>query len=83
MSESFFIPVIYKGEEKNFNAELKVFGYTARFEVDVNGTIVYFEKDEEGSYRAVMPFDSENSGAPVPDVNLLKIIQEKIEELLK
>jgi hypothetical protein len=83
MTEPFFIPISYKGVERNFNAELKVFGYTSRFVVDVDGAEVYFEPDEEGSYRAVIPYDADMAGFVMPDIDLLKIIQAKIEEILE
>ena len=47
MNESFDIPVIYKGEEILFNGELLAYGYSYKIQVDVNGSIVLFEPDEE------------------------------------
>ena len=60
MEDSFAFPVQYKGEEILFPASLQQTGYTHRFEVDVYGTPVYFEPDEERSYRAIV--DPESTG---------------------
>jgi hypothetical protein len=80
MDEPFVITVNYKGVEKEFGARLQVFGYSHRFHVDVEGTEVLFERDEEGRYRAILP--PENVGR-VPDTGLLQGIAEAIERILE
>jgi hypothetical protein len=55
MDEPFFIPCRYKGIDRQFTATFQAFGYTFRFHVDVDGTDVIFERDEEGSFRAIIP----------------------------
>lgn len=37
-----------------FNARLQLAGYIYKIEVDVNNTPVFFEKDEEGEWRALV-----------------------------
>jgi len=54
MAQTFIIPVIYEGEETDFEASFQSSGYTYRIAVDVFGTEVLFEPDEEGSYRALI-----------------------------
>jgi hypothetical protein len=54
MDEPFLIPVSYKGVEREFEATLQVLGYTHRFNVQVEGAEVIFERDEEGQYRAIV-----------------------------
>ncbi|HEY1022013.1 MAG TPA: hypothetical protein VGE06_06855, partial [Flavisolibacter sp.] len=54
MEDVFDLPVLYKDEALLFPARLQQTGYTHRFEVDVYGTTVYFEPDEERNYRAVL-----------------------------
>jgi hypothetical protein len=61
MEEPFVIEVNYKGVERAFEARLQVFGYSHRFHVDVEGVEVLFERDEEGSYRAMAPQLPENA----------------------
>jgi len=58
MVQNFIIPVIYKGEETDFEASFQPWGYTYRIAVDLFGTTVLFEPDEEGSYRAMMSPDA-------------------------
>lgn len=54
MTNPFTITVNYQGEERNFAVQLQQRGYTRRFVVDINGTEVFFEQDEEGCYRAII-----------------------------
>lgn len=80
MDDLFELPVIYKGKEESFPAQLQQVGYTHRFVVDVYGEEVFFEPDEERNYRAVV--DPEKLQASVP-IDLLKAIAESIEALVK
>ena len=57
MAQTFVIPVIFEGEETDFNASFEPYGYTYRIAVDIFGTKVLFEPDEEGSYRALISPD--------------------------
>jgi hypothetical protein len=79
MDESFSIPVIYKGIDMEFEAHLRVFGYSHRFLVSIEGADVFFERDEEGHYRAVIP--PEHHGK-IPSTALLQHIAQAIEEIL-
>jgi hypothetical protein len=80
MNEPFFLPVTFKGVEHQFEATLQQKGYVHVLEVDVNGTPVIFERDEEGSWRALLPPD--HQGSP-PPVDLLRTIGETIEQILQ
>ncbi|MBB1284315.1 hypothetical protein HRH25_08025 [Flavisolibacter sp. BT320] len=80
MEDSFDLPVVYKGDEVLFPARLLQTGYTHRFEVDVYGTPVYFEPDEERNYRALVDTDGEGKEVPL---ELLKAIAAGIEAVLK
>jgi hypothetical protein len=80
MDEPFDLPVTYKGEELLFPAQLKQLGYIHQFEVDVYGTAVFFEPDEEGVYRAIIDSDQLNRQV---NVALLKAIAEGIETILR
>ncbi len=62
MHDSFQIPVTYAGSEYLFEARLRPSGYVTLIEVDVNGHIIFFEPDEEGNYRAVIPFNTYITG---------------------
>jgi len=80
MPESFLLTVHYKNEEKQFESELRVFGYTHKIAVNVNGTEVIFEPDEERNYRAVFQDPESNKNI---DLQLLKIIAEELQANLK
>ena len=80
MDEQFELPVKYKGEELMLNASLIVTGYTHKFCVDVNGQNIIFEPDDEGSYRAIIPYDDIDKNKSV-DIELLKEIAKAIEAI--
>lgn len=54
MAESFELPVSFNGNEFLFPSQLIRFGYTYKIEVNVNGTIVSFERDEERNWRGLI-----------------------------
>jgi hypothetical protein len=55
MNEEFQIPVLYKGKEFFLTEmQLQLGAYTHKFQVDLNGTIVLFEVDQERNYRAIV-----------------------------
>jgi len=80
MAEQFEFPVEYKGEKRFFKATLNVYGYTHKFQVDVNGETINFEPDEERNYRAVIGYEDLESNKNI-DVDLLKEIAKSIEEI--
>jgi hypothetical protein len=87
MEDPFIITVSYKGQDRDFEAELLQMGYTHKFHVIVEGADLFFERDEEGRYRAILQENLEEKGArnpPIktPDLELLKLIAEKIESIL-
>ena len=79
MEESFYLPVTYKGKDLQFEASLQRRGYIHIIAVDVYGTMVIFERDEEGNWRALIPPEEKGK---TPDVDLLRTIGETIEALL-
>ena len=82
MTDSFILTVEYAGEPQDFAAELILHGYSHQFKVNVHETEVFFEPDEEGSYRAIrMPWQEEGALAKI-DKRLLGSIQEKISAIL-
>lgn len=80
MEEPFLLPVAYKGETQQLEAQLHLTGYTHRFEVRVNDMPVYFEPDEEGEYRAVLASPAEQHH--LPDITLLTAIASAIKTVL-
>jgi hypothetical protein len=82
MNEPFDISFLYEGKDLSFTAKLIRYGYSHKISVDVHGTEVCFEPDEEGNYRAIIdPAQLEhNRNISVP---LLRGISEAIETILK
>ena len=54
MDDDHEVPVTYKNQELIFYANFIQFGYSYKFEVDVNGVIAFFEPDEERNLRAII-----------------------------
>jgi hypothetical protein len=81
MEEGFDIPVTYKGKELFFPARLVSFGYTHRIEVDVYGTLVHFERDEEREWRALVASEEKQGGQHL-DVELLQQLIRSLERIL-
>lgn len=82
MDDGFEIPVIWKGKEYLFPAQMQSFGYTHRIVVDVNGIEVQLEPDEERNYRALV-VDPEQPGASKLDDGLIGAIVEVVESVVK
>jgi hypothetical protein len=82
MDESFEIPVSYKGQDLAFTSRLIVYGYTHKIEVDVDGSKVSFEPDEERNYRAMLDVEQIKQDKKL-DTGLLKAIAQAIEAIVK
>lgn len=82
MEEPFMLAVQHKGEEKEYEAQLQLMGYTHRFKVWVEGITIYYEQDEEGAYRAMLPPETDYNATALPDKDLLTAIAQKIEAIL-
>lgn len=77
MDNEFEIPVVYKGEEIMFPAKLLAYGYTHKIEVDINGTTIFYEPDEERNYRALINVDDGKT-----NIELVKLIAESLHKIL-
>jgi hypothetical protein len=53
MISTFELPVMFKEEELLIPVQLHQYGYVYKIEATVNGVVVFFERDEEGSWRAL------------------------------
>jgi len=80
MEDLFFIPVIYRGVEMQFEASLVRRGYTYGLHVNIRDTVVVFERDEEGSWRALIPPEEKGKA---PETELLQALVDAIEEIIK
>jgi hypothetical protein len=80
MDNSFEIAVSLNSRDYLFPATLISFGYSYKIEVNIDGTIVNFERDEEGNFRAFINPEDMTSEAPVSK-ELLQVIAAELDEL--
>lgn len=66
------IPVTYNGEDLCLKAHVVRFGYVHQIVVDLSGSKVTIERDEEGNYRALE--DQEKLKNSKVDVELVKAV---------
>ena len=77
MVESVTLVVNYKGKEYQLESELRVFGYTHKIAINLEGAEILFEPDEERNYRAVIP-NYEGSKTKI-DIGLIQAITKELE----
>jgi hypothetical protein len=82
MEEEFELPVAFNNKEWSFPARLLNYGYSHRLEVDIEGTKVWFEPDEERKWRALLS-DGDRRANQKINTGLLQAIILSIEEILK
>ncbi len=82
MDEPFTISVFYKGKKLDFEVRFQKWGFSHRFLVEVQGIPLFFERDEEGSYRAVLFPETAREKNQVIDAGLLKAIAAEIQSIL-
>jgi len=76
MAEPFTLVVGYKGKEYHLDSELRVYGYTHKIAINIEGEEILFEPDEERNYRAVIP-DYEGSKTKI-DIGLIQAITKEL-----
>jgi hypothetical protein len=82
MNDPFEIPVSYKGQDLLFPALLLSYGYSYKIEVEVHGTKIFFEPDEDRQWRALVPYGATENTCQ-PDQGLLEAIVKSIEKNLQ
>ena len=82
MESDFLLPVTFEEKEMEFPTKVIQSGYTIKLEVDIQGTIVTFEPDEERNWRAVMGYEDLIAGKKVKR-ELLEAVAGVIEEITK
>ena len=80
MDNTFELDVDFNGETYEFEGNLIIGGYLHKIELDVQGTKVYFEPDEERNYRALMSVEDLNKSEL--SIGLLKAIGHRLDSLL-
>ncbi len=82
MSEDFTLTVLHKGVLEDYIGRLLMQGYTFKISFTIDDTEVWFERDEEGSFRVItMPGQDEKKLEKI-DKHLLQSLIEKLEEVL-
>lgn len=82
MEEDFELSVQYKGEEISFPGRLLNYGYSYKIELEVMGTMLLFEPDEQRNFRALIAPEEMNKHKEIT-VGLLEAIVSSLDELLK
>ncbi len=80
MFDLFDLPVEYKGKEILFPAELLPMGFTHKIKVNVEGTDILFEPDEERNYRAVIA-NTDVERMATSNKDLLQLICRTLDDL--
>ena len=82
MDHDLEVPVTYKNQELIFPAKFIQFGYSYKFEIDLNGITVFFERDEERNFRAITDHFIEHRDDAV-NKELLELVAESLTAMLK
>jgi hypothetical protein len=82
MVDTFTLPVTFNGKELELPAKVLDYGYVAKLQVEIDGTQVIFEPDEERNWRALISFEDLQANKKL-DANLLQAVAEVISEITK
>ena len=82
MDEEFQLPVSFNNAELNFPARLLNYGYSYKLELDIEGTKLLFEPDEDRNWRALIAYEELNANKKI-NVELLQAIASSIEAIMK
>ena len=82
MEESFVLTIDHNGKQLNLETLFMPVGYTHKFKVMVEGLEIFFEPDEEGYYRAVLPPGIDEKTRRGIDTELLQSIATTIKSEL-
>jgi hypothetical protein len=80
MPETFTLTVNYKNTDRNYEAELRAYGYNYKIAIMIDDAEILFERDEEGSFRAVL---SQVDIKKIPNRQLIQLIAEELERLFR
>jgi hypothetical protein len=81
MTEKFVLTARYKNLDRDFDAELRLYGYTHKIAIVIDEIEILFEPDEERNYRAVLP--DAIGREKTPDTELLEAIAKELELAFK
>ena len=78
----FELPVIFNNKEFVFPGKFLDYGYSSKIEIDIEGTKVLFEPDEERNWRALISFEDHQANKKL-NLELLKAIAEAVDAVTK
>ncbi|MBL7761853.1 MAG: hypothetical protein JNL23_00370 [Chitinophagaceae bacterium] len=78
MDESFSFTVTYNNKARDFEGLFQPYGYSYRISVDIDNATIFYERDEERNFRAIL---SPDAGEKIVDRNLVAAIGTRLEEL--
>lgn len=78
MEESFTFTVTYNNKTREFEGLFQPYGYSYRICVEIDDATIFYERDEERNFRAIL---SPDAGDKIVDRNLIAAVGEKLEEL--
>jgi hypothetical protein len=81
MADPFILSVNYKGEPRNYQVQLIEQGYTHRYKVFIDQAEVFFEPDEEDSYRVIRMPGQDQKILEKIDRDLLFALQQQLESM--
>lgn len=81
MGETFELEVAYKGELLSLPAEYLPMGYSFKIRINIDGTDIFFELDDEKNYRAIASQGDLTKSQNI-DINLLAAIAQALQESL-
>ena len=73
---------MHQGRNQDYEARLELGGYTYRFRLTVENIDIFYERDEEGAFRAIIPVDIIAKETKMPEAGLLQAIAQKTEAVL-
>ena len=79
MDDQFELDIEYQGKQITIPIRLYKWSYTYRLEASIEGTMVFFEPDENESYRAIIEETTDTSGSASKE--LIETIITQLESL--
>lgn len=78
----FELPVLLNDKELLFPGKFLDYGYSSKIEIDVEGTKLVFEPDEERNWRAVISLEDVQANKKI-NRDLVEAVAEAIDRVMK
>ncbi len=80
--DEFELALKFKGKDILLPVKLMNYGTAYKLEVEIDGTKVLFEPDEERNWRAMISYEDVQADKK-PDTGLLELIAKELDSILK